>query len=108
MFDVMKKAKALEDLGKKAGEVLEAWTKVDADHNGIADFKENLDDLKALPALIKKEGSEVVHEAEDAREKIQALLLRIGGRLGEDVEEIQKSCAKQLQDIEKRIQELQK
>jgi ElaB/YqjD/DUF883 family membrane-anchored ribosome-binding protein len=108
MFDALKKAKALEELGHKAGEVVEAFLKLDADNNGIADFKENLDDLKALPALIKKEGSEVAHEAEDAREKIQAALLRIGGRFGEDIELIQSQCAKQISDIEKRLKDLQK
>lgn len=108
MFDVMKKAKALENLGKRAGEVIHVFTTVDLDKDGIADFKENMDDLMALPALIKKEGSEVVEEAEDARKKINEVLLRIGGRVGESIEHIQEVCGKQITEIEKIANDLQK
>lgn len=108
MFDALKKAKQLEDLGKRAGEVFHVFTTADVDKNGIADFKENMEDLMALPALIKKEGSDVVAEAEDAREKIQKVLLRIGGRLGDNIEHIQETCGKQIADIEKIANDLQK
>lgn len=107
-MDLMEKAKSLEALAKEAGEVVHMFITLDENKNGIPDGAEMLTHLKELPDLIKKEGSEIVHEAEDAREKIGDKMRAIAALAGEDFEAIETKAAKQIADIKKRIEALQK
>jgi ElaB/YqjD/DUF883 family membrane-anchored ribosome-binding protein len=108
MFDAIKKAQALEAIAKQAGEVFNKFTSLDENHNGIPDGVEILNHLKALPELIQKEGSEVLEEAEDARKKIADAMRAIAALAGEDIEAIQAKAGKEIADIQKRIEALQK
>lgn len=108
MFDLMKKAQNLEAIAKDAGEVLHKFTSLDENKNGIPDGIEILNHLKDLPALIEKEGSDIAHEAEDARKKIGDAMRAIATLAGEDIEAIQAKAGKEIEDIKKRIEALQK
>lgn len=106
-FEMAKKAKELENIAKEAKEIWEVVTTVDANKNGIPDGVELIEHLKDLPELIKKEGSEVIEEAEDARKKIGDKMRAIVELAGEDVEAIQQAAGGKITALQAHAAKLQ-
>lgn len=107
MFDMMKKAKALETVANEAKDILAVIVSVDANKNGIPDGVELLNELKELPALIQKEGSEVVEEAEEARKAIGDHFRKIASLAGESIEEIQEKASADIAQLRAAVEKLQ-
>lgn len=106
-FELAAKAKELEGIAKEAQEIWHIATTVDANGNGIADSVELLGHLKDLPELIKKEGSDVAHEAEEARAHIGDKVRAIMTLAGEDIEAIQKAAAGDIAKLQAHAAKLQ-
>lgn len=108
MFDAIKKAQAVEALAREVGALVDRFLHQDANKNGVSDGIEILNELKEMPALIEKEGSEIVAEALDAKHKIEEKTRKIVKLIGDDVNGIQAEAKAEIADILKRIEQLRK
>lgn len=106
MFGALNKMKALEELGQKAGELLQKAAELDTDGNGVPDGVQMLQELQELPALIQKEGGDVVEEAEEARKVLRDKFNKIIALAGNDAKQIKIVAAKEIEIIRARIEEL--
>lgn len=106
-FEMAAKAKELEAVAKEVQSVWHIATTIDADLDGVVDSLELLAHLKELPELIKKEGSEIEHDADAARKEIGDKLRAIMSLVGEDVEAIQQAAAKDIASLQAHAAKLQ-
>lgn len=107
MFDVMKKAKALEAVANEAKEIIGIAMRVDTDGKGGPDIPQLLNELKDLPELIQKEGSEVAEEVEEARKAIGDKMRSIASLGGEAIEEIQEQAGGHIKKLQEQFSKLQ-
>lgn len=107
MFDVMKKAKALEAVANEAKEIIAIAMSVDTDGKNGPDIPQLLNELKDLPELIQKEGSEVADEVDEARKAIGDKLRSIATLSGEVVEEIQEQASGHIKKMQEQFAKLQ-
>lgn len=98
-FEVGKKIGQLEKVASDARSILDKALKLDKNGNGVADSAEILKLLSKLPDVIQD-------KSEEARAECEEIFREIARLVGDDVNEIQKVAAKEIESLQKNLEQL--